>query len=787
MTEMVWARAIAAVILVTVLAIAIPTRAGHEATFLPSYYPQEIRIESVDSTAAAGLLQRAAIHAVVGDDLFGSRPAPDRVATVESLGAYVVVTLNSGSDRLRDRATRCTLATRLSAILARRGARYVFHPYPVTPYHRDYLEHYDLAESSKQSVLNHPSSDEATGRFDLTVRADGALAEALAQKFPPRAEAHWDALIETVDVADLLTAAGTDLDGWRGPPWLKDGWFAAYLLLADKVMDQKTRAEVSQLYHRLVTGDYRQAEEKAGLARALVTLLRQGCERVVLGYTERRAYVNVDYSQGIENVGYDSHFGVASPIFVRTAKLKDFPWNGQLRVGVAASASAAWNPIRGFGDAFGRLLWSVVGDPALLPGPYEGSWIPNRVTFRLVHDDSWLARLRRLLGAWRGSSEAVEVPPDALIPQQGSGRLDRVGPGKRAGAKLEYRVLASDFHDGTRMTSTDVLYPYIFAFRWSDTHVQEGRGYDPVIDRATALVRQHLVGVRALRTETVVRNLGADLQLKYDVHVIEVYLDSLALDLPELASIAPPWSTVPWHLMVLMEAAVSAGVAAFSAEEAAHRGVPWLDLVRVPRLQQHFGLTLDEFERRSYVPDPLKGLVTPEEAKERWRTLREFSRSHGHVLVTNGPYRLRQWSEHAVVLDVFRNLSYPLGVGSFDKYVRPRRGYVAGVTVQEDRLKIDADVERVIKFERNYRIVRERLGSNTSGAIDQVNPICRYVMVRADGQVVKDAMAAYGSDGAYTADVGRGLPPGVYTVMIAVYLNENAMNPAVKIIQYRRQ
>src|SRR5262249_18561939 len=55
-----------------------------------------------------------------------------------------------------------------------------------------------------------------------------------------------------------------------------------------------------------------------------------------------------DYAEGIENVAADSQAGLASPIFIRTAKLKDFPWNGWLRIGVPGPPRAAWNPIGGF-------------------------------------------------------------------------------------------------------------------------------------------------------------------------------------------------------------------------------------------------------------------------------------------------------------------------------------------------------------------------------------------------------------------------------------------------------
>src|SRR5437899_6153963 len=43
--------------------------------------------------------------------------------------------------------------------------------------------------------------------------------------------------------------------------------------------------------------------------------------------------------------------------------------SGWLRLGVASRPAAAWNPIAGFGDEAGRLVWAALGDPALLPAP----------------------------------------------------------------------------------------------------------------------------------------------------------------------------------------------------------------------------------------------------------------------------------------------------------------------------------------------------------------------------------------------------------------------------------
>jgi len=785
MGTMVRAGCLAAIVLMLFPSAAAPVRAGHEASFYPSYYPQAIRIESVDPGAAQGLLARAAIHAFVGEDLFARRALPPDLRMVDSLGSYLVITFNPTSRRFHDRAARCATAAHLIATLARDRNRYVFSPYPVSPYHADYLEHADLAENAIHRGQMSPLDDAVPGGLSVRVAWQGVLAQGLVKAHWPSAGANWDAKLATIDVADLLMGQGVGIEGVTGPPWLKDGWFQAYLLLAPYVSDPEARAAITQRYQRLLKGDYQRAEDRMTLSRDLVTRLQQGCERVVVGYTIRRSYFNVDYNDGIENVGFDSQVGLSSAIFVRTAKLKAFPWNGELRIGIVDPSENVWNPIGGFRDSFGRLVWAAVGDPAVLPRPAGTGWLPNRVTFQLVEDDSLRGRLRRFVARIRGeSSTQVEVPPDALLPAPGSGRLQPVGRGKFANVKVQYRVHASSYHDGTMMATIDALYPFVVAYRWSDPHNQL---QDPFIARTTASLRHHLIGIRPLRTETVTRNLGGDLQLKYDVLVIDAYLDARDVDPQQLALEALPWSSLPWHLLVLMEAAAYDNRAASPARVSVGEPLREVDLVGSRETTRRLARLLEGFERQGYVPESLAGWVTTLTAQQRWTALADFERRYGHLLVTNGPYRLVAWTPQAVKLEAFRNLSYPLGVGSFDQYTRPRRGYVTQVDMVGDVLKIHSDVERVVKFERTDRIVRERLGSNSSGAIDTVSPQCRYLVVTDDGRVVKDGIAMYGRDGVYLADVGRGIGPGSYRVLIAIYLNENFVNPEIRVVPYTKR
>jgi hypothetical protein len=378
------------------------------------------------------------------------------------------------------------------------------------------------------------------------------------------------------------------------------------------------------------------------------------------------------------------------------------------------------------------------------------------------------------------ASAAVIIPEGALFPELGTGRLQPVGPGRSARLRLGYRVLGSAFHDGTRTTEADLLYAYMFAYRWG-VRGDAAAPYDPSVAAATAPLRQRLRAVRITGLDTASKSFRvADVNIVRELFAVEIYADMPPGDPEEDAVFAPPWSTLPWHLMVLMEEAVSRGWAAFSHEEAVRRGVEWLDLVRSDGLKTRLAGLVDEYEQEGFRPAILQQLVSEAEARKRWTALAAFYRGHGHFLVTNGPYRLKAWSPESATLEVFRDLSYPLGVGSFDTYAIPRRGYVAKVERREGGLRLSAEIEIVMKFMRDYEIVRQPIDFVDVTVRKRAAPECRYAVVDSAGRIALVGTALPGDDLAFAVELDDRLPPGRYTVMAEIVVNGNAMNPEIE-------
>jgi hypothetical protein len=738
-------------VVLAVLSAALAADAGHEITFYPSYYPQEITVRRADPVSAAILLREKKIHAYAGS-LLPHENAPQHVRFTESLAGYEVLIFSKTSRAFATPEARCAGGAAVARALEGR-APFVVHPYPVTPYHEDYVFHHDLAQAAR----NRP-----TGRMPR-VRATGTLGEALTAAGVARGGADADASIHAVGLSSLLARENTSMLGWIGPPWLKNGWFHAWLLpplqrsLADMPRGrQGTRSPVAQdAFRQRTEGSWHTPVERVNLERRLVTEATAGCEVFVLGYFSRREPVNEDYSEGIENVATDSQAGLGSEIFIRTAKLKDFPWNGWLHVAAPGGGLSDWNPVLGFSGAVASMIWAAIGDPALLLDPDSGRFVPNR------------ARPLSVM-------PATEAPVDALAP----GTLKPLGTATPAGSKVLYRVLLSKTHDGQPMTTADVLYPYVFAERWS-TRAAGGRRYDPAIERATALARRSVVAVRVVMVRKEVKELG-DMTLMYDVPEIEVYLRS-GVDARDAAAIAPPWSPIPWQVLALMEEAVVRGVGAFSVDEAERRRVRLLDVMSH---RAALAKLARELERVDFVPEALRGMVSATEARQRWAALREFERTHRHHLPTAGPYVLGRVTKEQVTLPVFRDFSYPLGVGSFDQYPIRLRAFVTRADRRGERVEITAEVEGIEKFARSYKIVREPFRPEPASEKTR-EPLTVHWMVVGPGEEVAAAGTSRAvQNGRLVVDPGR-LRPGEYRMVLALALNGNLVNPEVKVLPYR--
>jgi len=275
------------------------------------------------------------------------------------------------------------------------------------------------------------------------------------------------------------------------------------------------------------------------------------------------------------------------------------------------------------------------------------------------------------------------------------------------------------------------------------------------------------------------------------VPVIEVYLD--AGPAGDAATIAPPWTIVPWHLLALLEEGARRGHFAFSSEGARRRGVPELDPVRNAGVVRQLAEIARELEDRAHVPAALAPYVGAGEARQRYRRLREFHAAHGHWLVTNGPYRLSRWDGTKAVLSVFRDPSYPKGLGSFNAYAAPLKAHVTRVERRNYGAEVHTEIEWLERLGRDVRIVRgsfaQRLAERLATAGPPPAPVCRYLLVGADGAVAAAGSTRADATGTCRLEFSR---PGGRAggssdrLVLAAVLEDNVANAPIKFMPWER-
>ncbi len=360
---------------------------------------------------------------------------------------------------------------------------------------------------------------------------------------------------------------------------------------------------------KLMNGDYSSAAERIGLIRTAVESSLADSSTTFLVAELDLFYYN-STRQGVENVAYDRFAGPDTYWFYRTVKLRDFMWNGWLRIGVPSLHSSPYDPFGGF-EGYDRAIWMAVSDPPGWPHPRLGGWYPMRV--------NW------------STENATSIPSGSWRLEIRDGMLYAATPLNGRFSKLTYSIRMSDFHDGEHMTAADLIYGLYHRLRASP-NMAEG-----------------LEAIRILRDNEVVRTIfAADVAARiFKVTTIELYL-SHAPRLYEAIALAP-YSAVPWELYVLTDSSSTPSRRIDLVDD--------VDSVK-PALER---MRLD-----GYVPPLLRSMVSAEEARTRWSQLSDWANQYHNLLVANGPYYLDHLEIGNAVLKVFRDFTYPFGIGDYD-------------------------------------------------------------------------------------------------------------------------
>jgi peptide/nickel transport system substrate-binding protein len=322
-----------------------------------------------------------------------------------------------------------------------------------------------------------------------------------------------------------------------------------------------------------------------------------------------------------------------------------------LNIGVKEIYQGAWNNVAGCNDIYCTSIYSALADGATFRNPYTGEVIPMR--------NEWTEILSK------GPTERIKVSADAQTWDPYSRQWKLAGNDTYSLSKVDYKLLFSKWHNGIAMDKSDILYSQYFPFEWG---TDEGDG-DLTIDPEYASVIK--VGLPLIKGIKFTKD-----------NEIESYIDQWHYDKKEIADSASVWTSQPWEITAATERLVTSGKLAFSRGEATVKQVPWLSLI----ISSHAEMIKAELQRmkaESFVPLPLVGIITKEEAIKRYDASINWINQHRHAVISNGPFYLDSYNPTAGIITIraFRDLSYPFVQGYWSVFENPEIAIIEKVNV----------------------------------------------------------------------------------------------------------
>lgn len=362
------------------------------------------------------------------------------------------------------------------------------------------------------------------------------------------------------------------------------------------------------------------------------------------------------------DVAYDLSGGVyGSWIWAQTLRRVD-PETGEIVPGGSVKIltgqvlNEPWNAVAGTNWVYDTMPIRGTADMAVIPSPYTGLYLPQRVKKAEVYVEKGLPVT--VTEDWVDLEfvDEIKVPADAYIDWDAENqKWIPVGEKYPEGltAKTKTVVYFADdmfemkWHDGSAMDPVDVLLPFVLS-----------------------LARSHFVSkdnMEARYNMEVFKGFKID---SINPLVIEYYSDFVYLDAEYIAADAAAtfdaWyacGSLPWHAIAIGILAEADKKLAFSSYKADKLNVEWMNYVAGSSLKI-LAEELDKAIAEGYVPyksalEQMGVTISADEAKARYEALKAWYEEKGHFWVGNGPFYLDKVDPVAGIIVLKRFPEFP--------------------------------------------------------------------------------------------------------------------------------
>jgi peptide/nickel transport system substrate-binding protein len=179
--------------------------------------------------------------------------------------------------------------------------------------------------------------------------------------------------------------------------------------------------------------------------------------------------------------------------------------------------------------------------------------------------------------------------------------------------------------------------------------------------------------------------------------IVESYLDQWHYDPKEIAASAGVWAQEPWEITAAAERLVLSNDLSFSKSQSTTKNAEWLSLI-IPEHANLIKKELIKMKNEDFIPFPLKGIVSLEEAKDRYDASIDWIEKHNHALISNGAFYLDRYNPSGRIIDIkrFNDSSYPFERDYWSNFVNPKSIQIASVNFSKF---IKIGEEKILEFQ----------------------------------------------------------------------------------------
>lgn len=422
---------------------------------------------------------------------------------------------------------------------------------------------------------------------------------------------------------------------------------------------QYQNTTIDEITQKLVFLNYTSVNQRTNLLKEAIVNGIQESIRIFL-VKNIEPYVASSKVHGLIN---DFGAGITSPysLFNANSTIR----KNILNIGVKQIYQGAWNDIGGFTDAYSNDIYSALSDGAIFRDPFNGEIKPLRVIWTNI--------------TTTGPFNKFLIPPDVQNWDTGSQKWTNIKNGDKSMSKVSLKFIFSKWHNGELMNKSDLLYSLYFLYEWGTHNNENDVTFDPEYTSRAALAVPLNKGFRFLSNDTA-----------------DFYIDLWSFDKKEIAERAALWTNQPWEISAAIERLVVSNVVAYSKTESLSKNIDWISLI-IPEHANLIKHELEKMKQENYIPPPLAGYVSNNEAIERYDASIKWIAKHHNAVISNGPFYLDNYNVagRIITIKAFRDSTYPFDQNSWSNFTNPKLTKIESIVIPK-YVKINSDLKIVV-------------------------------------------------------------------------------------------